>query len=122
MKSGLKYLIMLFLFVGINSTELSGSECSRLFVENHIPFLSEKIIPDAGEDTIDLPAILFHNILAGDSNASSHSIKVHTHLLCNIKEHKKTLFYSSSLHQYIIEDIYILPPKYYIYTLEKIVI
>lgn len=122
MKSGLKYLIMLFLFVGSISSEVIADEMSAAAFDSSISSISEVTTPDSAKQTFDLPAILFHGMVAGDNNYSFSSLKIHTHLLCNIKEHKKTLYYSSHLRQDIVEGTYVLPLEYYIYALEKIVI
>lgn len=124
MKSGLKYLIVLFLFVGSLFSEVYGAEKLTTVIESSITSLSEvSTSGTTSEYTGDLSILLLQNMLAGDTNTFSHYLKVHTHLVCTVKELKKSLFYSSTFQKYTgVAYSYIYPLKYYIYTLEKIVI
>ena len=124
MKSGLKYLIIVFLFAGSLFSEVYGAEKLTTAIESRITSVSEMPASGTTEYTVDLPIFLLQNMLAGDTNAFSHYLKVHTHLLCNIKDLKKSLFYSFTYQKNkdVDHNRYIYPLKYYVYTLEKIVI
>ncbi|MDR0349347.1 MAG: hypothetical protein LBH90_07655 [Tannerella sp.] len=122
MKSGLTYLIILILSAGLSVSEADGAEASTAAFAGAAASLTEMPVSGAAEYTADLPVLLLQQMLATDTNTVFPCMKVHMHLLCNLKELKRKWTDTPSSPSDTDADGYIHPLKYYLYTLEQMMI
>jgi hypothetical protein len=114
----LKYILIIFLFFGFANSEVYGSVAGVAPEETVI--LTDSDIPGWNESFEDVNLPLFYD--AGMINDDNHSFKTKTfaYLLLNKSYKGKILNGLYVIHT--VTDNYIHPLRYYIYTLEKIVI